>query len=198
MYQHLSYLPKGYKKSKEKFPLIIFLHGAPQRGDDIEVLLEEALPKELEKGLKIPFVVVVPHCPIDESWNSQKLYDFYNYVVNEYRVDKNRIYLTGFSMGGFGTLKFARDYPSLFAAAAPVCSGGSKFFAQDLASVPMWFFHGGKDEIIEIEKTQELVDELKKNKAEVEFTIYPELAHDVWTPTYKNKKLYDWFLEHTL
>ena len=198
MYQYLKYLPDNYFKAQGKASLLIFLHGAPQRGDDIEILKESALPNELEKGLKLPFVVVVPHCPKGESWDSQKLYDFYNYIVEKYKIDKNRVYITGFSMGGFGTLKFAKDYPGLFAAAAPVCSGGSKFFAESLVSVPLWFFHGKKDNIVEIEKTIELVDELKKNNAEVKFTSYPDLGHDVWTPTYKKQELYDWFLEHKL
>ncbi|MBN2890346.1 MAG: prolyl oligopeptidase family serine peptidase [Bacteroidales bacterium] len=197
MYRFLTYLPDNYKADLQKYPLILFLHGAPQRGSNIEVLKDEALPKELENGLNIPFIVVAPHCPIGESWDPQKLYDFYNEMLKLYRIDKNRVYITGFSMGGFGLLKFVRDYPGLFAAAAPVCSGGSKYFAETIASVPMWFFHGQEDKVIDIENTRELVEELKKFGADIDFTIYPDLAHDVWTPTYKKPELYDWFLKYS-
>ena len=198
MYKYLAYYPHNYHITLEKVPLIIFLHGAPQRGNDIEVLKEEALPKELESGMKLEALVIAPHCPMGESWEPQKLYDFFNYIVNNYRVDKSRVYITGFSMGGFGLLKFVRDYPGLFAAAAPVCSGGSKYFAEELCSVPMWFFHGEKDQVIEIAKTKELVEELKNYGADVQFTIYPDLAHDVWTPTYKKPELYEWFFKYSI
>jgi len=198
LYRFITYLPDNYPTTLDKFPLIIFLHGAPQRGNDISVLKEEALPKELENGMKIPFIVVAPHCPVGETWEPQKLYDFFNEIMSIYRIDKNRIYITGFSMGGFGLLKFLRDYPGLFAAAAPVCSGGSKYFAEEMASVPMWFFHGQKDTVIDINNTHNLVDELKSFGADVKLTIYPDLGHDVWTPTYKNPELYKWFLEHSL
>ncbi len=197
MYRYLTYLPDNYKTTSAKFPLIIFLHGAPQRGSDIEIVKKEALPKELEDGLKIPFVVVAPHCPAGKSWETQKLYDLFNVVVRQYRIDKNKVYITGFSMGGFGLLKFVRDYPFLFAAAAPVCSGGSRYFAEMLVSVPMWFFHGDKDDIVEINNSQELVDELKKNDAEVKFTVYPDLGHRIWNMTYKNLELYEWFLGYS-
>lgn len=197
MYKFLTYLPENYESVVQKYPLLIFLHGAPQRGDDAKVLKEEGLPKELERGMKIPFVVVIPHCPIGESWNSQKLYDLYNETVKNYRIDKSKVYITGFSMGGFGTLKFVRDYPGLFAAAAPVCSGGSKYFAEEISSVPMWFFHGDSDKIIEIENTKELVDEMKKYGADIKFTIYKDAGHDVWTATYKKQELYDWFLSYS-
>ncbi len=198
MYKYLTYLPENYESSSEKFPLIIFLHGAPQRGNDSDDLKKEGLPKELEAGLSIPFIVVVPHCKTGTTWYSQGLYDMLNEVSRLYRVDKKRLYLTGFSMGGFGVLKFIRDYPGLFAAAAPICSGGSKFFAETISAVPLWFFHGAKDTVVEIENTKTLVEELEKHNANVRFTIYPDKAHDIWDITYKNKELYEWFLENTL
>ncbi len=198
MYQYLTYLPKKYDKTKE-YPLLIFLHGTPQRGDDINIVKKTALPYELEKkNLKLEMIVVAPQCPTADSWDTKLLYDFFLDVYKKYSINTKRIYLTGFSMGGFGALKFARDYPKIFAAVAPVCSGGTKYVAQDLKHIPFWFFHGKKDFIIEISKTEELVDELKRLNAEVKFTIYEDLGHDIWTVVYKEKELYEWFLVHEL
>jgi len=193
MYNYLSYLPQNYHTEK-KLPLIIFLHGTPQRGNDLNLLKKEALPFEMEKGLKIPAIVIAPQCLHTFSWETNKLFVLYENICNTYKVDRYRVYVTGFSMGGFGTLKFARDYPDLFAAIAPVCSGGSKFIASFIKHIPSWFFHGEKDEIIDIKKTKELVDELVKLNANVKFTEYPDLGHDAWTPTYKKLELYDWLL----
>jgi len=198
MYKYIKYLPKNYEASKE-YPLLIFLHGAPQRGNNIDKLKQTALPYELENNmLKLSMIVIAPQCPENESWNSFLLYDLLIEIFKNHQINRKRIYLTGFSMGGFGTLKFAKDYPKLFAAIAPVCSGGSIYIAEKIHHIPAWFFHGKKDKIIPIEKTQEVIDQLKKFNADLKFTIYPDLAHNVWTKTYKNVALYEWFLSHHL
>ena len=165
MYKYIKYLPKNYEASKE-YPLLIFLHGAPQRGNNIDKLKQTALPYELENNmLKLSMIVIAPQCPENESWNSFLLYDLLIEIFKNHQINRKRIYLTGFSMGGFGTLKFAKDYPKLFAAIAPVCSGGSIYIAEKIHHIPAWFFHGKKDKIIPIEKTQEVIDQLKKFKA---------------------------------
>ena len=198
MYKYLTYLPKAFDKTRE-YPLLIFLHGAPQRGDDLKKVKAVGLPYELEnQNLSLDFIVVAPQCPYFESWQSDKLYELYKQIYATYLVDIKRVYLTGFSMGGFGSIKFAKEYSKIFAAVAPVCSGGSSFVAQNIKKIPFWFFHGKKDEIIEFSKTEELYNELVKLNADVKLTAYENLGHDVWTVTYKNTALYDWFLSHHL
>ncbi len=198
MYKYISYLPPDYYKQDIFFPVLFFLHGTPQRGDDFTKLKAIALPRLLEEQeINIPMIVIAPLCPKDESWDSSELFNIFKLVEKKYRIDKNRIYLTGFSMGGFGSLKFAKDYPDLFAAIAPVCSGGSKFLAGFIKHIPSWFFHGKKDTIIEFQKTKILVDELKVLGAEVKLTEYEDLGHEIWEQTYKNKALYNWFLLHS-
>jgi len=198
MYKYIAYIPQEYYKHEILFPLLIFLHGTPQRGDDFTKLKNVALPKLLEQELiTLPMIVTAPLCPQNESWDSDLLFSLLKNLKNKYRVDPRRIYLTGFSMGGFGSLKFAKDYPELIAAMAPVCSGGSKFIASFIKDIPTWFFHGKKDKIIDFEKTKVLVDELKTYGSDVKFTEYEDLGHDIWERTYKNIKLYDWFLKYS-
>lgn len=143
-------------------------------------------------------IVIAPQCSKDEHWDSDLLYKVFVDVYKKHKIDTKRIYLTGFSMGGFGSIKFAKDYPKLFAAVAPVCSGGSKFMAEDIKKVPFWFFHGKNDEIIEFYKTEELYNQLSKLKADAKLTTYDNLGHEIWNITYKNPQLYNWFLSYHL
>jgi len=197
-YNYLTYLPEHFDKSKT-YPLLIFLHGAPQRGDNIDMVKETALPFELENNnFNLEMIVIAPQCPSGESWQSEKTYSIFVDIYKQYNIDIKRVYLTGFSMGGFGALKFMKDYPKLFAAVAPICSGGSIFIAESIKHIPMWFFHGKNDEIIEFDKTKDLYNELKKLEADVKLTSYENLGHDVWTTTYKKPELYEWLLSHHL
>jgi predicted peptidase len=119
-------------------------------------------------------------------------------VIAEYRIDEQRIYLTGLSMGGFGTWRLAMAYPDRFAALAPVCGGGDPDQAHLVAHLPTWVFHGAKDDVVSIENSKKMVAALKKAGCDVKFTIYPDAGHDSWTETYNNPELYDWFLDHSI
>lgn len=198
MYKYITYLPKKHNKAQQ-YPLLIFLHGAPQRGDNFEKLKQVALPFEIEKNnLKIDMIVVAPLCPITDTWEPEKIYQVFVDVYKNYPIDLKKIYLTGFSMGGFGAIKFAKEYSKLLAAIAPVCSGGSKYVAPEIKDIPFWFFHGKQDKIIGYEKTEELFKELQKLNADVKLTTYEDLGHEIWNETYKNEELYQWFLSHHL
>ena len=198
MYKYISYLPNDYHKQENLSPLLIFLHGTPQRGSDFSELKKVGIPKLLEKGdFKSQMIVIAPLCPKFESWDSASLFSIYKLIEKKYRIDTKRVYITGFSMGGFGALKFAKEYPYIFAAMAPVCSGGSKYMSEYIAHIPTWFFHGKKDEVIEFEKTKELVDKLKELKSDVRFTEYEKLGHEIWEKVYGNMDLYDWFLNYS-
>jgi predicted peptidase len=109
-------------------------------------------------------------------------------------VDKNRIYLTGLSMGGYAVWDLAMENPDRFAAIAPVCAAGSKERVSLLRDVPVWAFHGAKDDIVPVEEANSIIKELLTSGGDARITIYPEGDHDAWTETYNNPELYNWFL----
>jgi predicted peptidase len=193
---YLLFLPEGYNDSNQEWPMILFLHGAGERGDDLEKVKFHGPPKLVESDPAFPFIVVSPQCPKNERWSVEALDALLDEVLTQYRVDKNRVYLTGLSMGGFGTWDYAAAHPERIAAIAPVCGGGDPKTAEAMKSIPAWVFHGVKDDVVSISHSQEMVDALHACGAVVKFTKYPEADHDSWTETYNNKKLYDFFLSH--
>ena len=198
---YLLYLPENYVDSKGKWPLILFLHGAGGRGDDLEKVKTHGPPKLIaEEERQYPFVIVSPQCPEDDWWSAEAQIDRLNALLDEivsrYRIDKERIYVTGLSMGGFGTWRLAIEYPDRFASIAPICGGGNSDKAARISHVPAWVFHGAKDSTVQLSKSEEMVDALKEAGGNVKFTVYPDANHDSWTETYNNPELYDWFLEH--
>ena len=200
--QYLQYLPAGYDNAEQEWPLMLFLHGVGERGTDLDLLKLHGIPKVIEDGADFPFIVVSPQCPIDSFWvyELDALYALTEKVIRDLRVDKSRIYLTGLSMGGYGTWHFASEHPSMFAAIAPICGGAIPYLGfpdkiKELIDVPVWVFHGAKDEVVPIEKSQELVDVLIAHDGNVRFTIYPDTDHDSWTETYDNPDFYEWLLQ---
>ena len=195
---YLLYLPKDYETQQQKcWPLILFLHGAGERGKDVNRVASQGLAKMLHKPQDFPFIVVSPQCAINIWWHIDDLDMMLDEVVSEYRVDIDRIYVTGLSMGGFGTWALAITYPHRFAAIAPICGGGDPTRVCAIKHVPVWTFHGAKDDIVPLERSKEMVEALKKCGGNVRFTVYPEADHDSWTQTYANPHLYDWLLKCT-
>lgn len=198
--KYLLYLPPQYADSKEKWPLMLFLHGSGERGDDIEKVKVHGPPKLIAKeGKEFPFIVVSPQCPEDGIWFGELQLDALNGLLDElasrYRVDLDRVYVTGLSMGGFGTWQLAFRYPDRFAALAPVCGRGDPRKAERIKRVPAWVFHGAKDKAVPIKDSQEMVDALKKLGSDVKLTVYPNADHDSWTETYNNPAFYEWLLQ---
>ncbi len=191
--RYLLYLPNDYDK-KGNWPLMLFLHGAGERGDNLELVKKHGPPKLIEEGKAFPFVVVSPQCPEDRWWEPVSLSALLDEIVGKYKIDKDRIYVTGLSMGGFGTWSLATYAPRRFAAIVPICGGGEPITAQMLASVPAWVFHGGKDPVVPLARSQGMVDAMKRAGGNVKFTVYPDAGHDSWSETYANPKLYDWLL----
>lgn len=197
--KYLLYLPENYEESKESFPLMLFLHGAGERGDNLARVKRHGPPKLVEKGKKFPFIVISPQCPQRSWWNSDSLSKLLDEVVKQYRVDQNRIYVTGLSMGGYGTWALAAKYPDRFAAIAPICGGGNTKSAEKLKSIPIWVFHGAKDSVVKVRLSEVMVEAIKKaGSKNIKFTVYPNANHDSWTKTYDNPELYKWFLKHNL
>jgi predicted peptidase len=194
--EYLLSLPKGYRTSKEPFPLILFLHGSGERGNDLEKVKLQGLPKLLEAGLELPCLVVSPQCPPEARWDAEALGVLLDHLEKTLRVDPDRIYVTGLSMGGFGTWELAMRYPRRFAAIVPICGGGEPLFTREITHLPIWVFHGAKDDVVPLEYSQRMVKALKKYGSRcVKFKIYKHAKHDSWTKTYANPKLFAWMLE---
>jgi predicted peptidase len=192
---YLLSLPAHYDQ-KDKWPLLLFLHGAGERGSDLNLVKRHGPPKLIGQGKSFPLIVVTPQCPIDRTWQPLELTALLDDVVTKHNVDQDRIYVSGLSMGGFGTWELAAYAPERFAAIVPICGGGEAFWTKRMTHLPVWAFHGAKDPGVPLRRSQEMVDELKKNGGSVNFTIYPEAGHDSWTETYDNPKVYEWLLQH--
>jgi len=196
------YLPKDYDRcSDKKWPLILFLHGAGERGDDLEAVKKHGIPKIVAKDDAFSFIVVSPQCPENTLWGDhfEALDALLKEMGTTYSVDPDRVYLTGLSMGGYGSWHFATLYPNRFAAVVPICGGGIPMYGfpervSVLKNVPIWVFHGAKDAVVPLEESQKMVDVLRESGSDIQFTIYPDAEHDSWTETYENPKLYDWLL----
>lgn len=193
---YLLYLPKDYDQ-QEKWPLMLFLHGAGERGTELDKVKVHGPPKLAAAGKEFPFIIVSPQCPPEQWWNIDVLLALLDDIEKNYKVDKERIYVTGLSMGGFGTWSLAARAPDRFAALVPICGGGEPYWAERFAHVPIWVFHGAKDKAVPLVRSEQMVDALKKNKAEPRFTVYPEAEHDSWTETYNNPELYEWLAKQT-
>jgi len=194
--RYLLYLPKGHGEQDQKWPLMLFLHGAGERGTNIEAVKKHGPPKLIEQGRDFPFIVVSPQCPSGTWWTEMvdALMALLDEVESKYSVDRSRICLTGLSMGGFGSWTLGCRHPERFAAIAPICGGGERYLAERLRNVPVWVFHGAKDTVVAPRESEEMVAALKRAGGNVQFTVYPEAGHDSWTETYNNPKLYEWFL----
>ena len=191
--KYLLYLPPAYDTSEEKWPLLLFLHGAGERGDDLELVKAHGPPKMIAQGRDFPFVVISPQCPKDEWWSIDALHALLDEIVETYRIDKARIYATGLSMGGYGTWGLACTYAERFAAVVPICGGGDPAKAPLMKEVPTWVFHGAQDEAVPLQQSQEMVDALKAAGGNVRFTVYPEGGHvEAWQNAYSDPDLWEW------
>ena len=199
---YLLSLPENYgADTSKRWPLILFLHGAGERGTNIWLVAKHGPPKiELAKK---EFIIVSPQCPPGKIWSNDLLLALLDDIETKYAVDLHRVYLTGLSMGGFGTWSLGLSHPEKFAAIAPICGGGEIITPLlsdklQLANLPIWAFHGAKDPTVPVEESEHMVNYLKKHGVkEVKLTIYPEALHDSWTQTYASPELFEWFLQHS-
>lgn len=198
---YLLSLPPDYNKEPEKkWPLMLFLHGSGERGTDVNAVKKHGPPHIIDtdpdSAVAKEFIVVSPQCPPGRWWKPDELASLLDDIQAKYRVDADRVYLTGLSMGGFGTWDLASNFPERFAAIAPMCGGGRVEMARRLKNMPIWVFHGEKDPAVPIARSEEMVEALTKLGADVKFTRYPNVGHDCWTQSYENPELYAWFLSH--
>jgi predicted peptidase len=204
---YLLYIPEGYGQDSQKnWPLILFLHGSEERGDDIELLRRNGLPKVLDEGRELPCLVVSPQCPAGMWWwpRVHVLSAFLDRIQLMYPIDTQRVYLTGLSMGAYGVWALALREPQRFAALVPIAGGywdGKNSLPQnicDLENVPIWVFHGERDNIILPWESKTLVEALDKCGGNVRYTLYPEADHQQsWEQAYADPALYEWLLQQS-
>jgi predicted peptidase len=132
---------------------------------------------------------------VGQWWLPAQVGELLDSLAVQYRVDPERVYLTGLSMGGYGTWMTAIEYPERFAAIAPICGGGDPADVARIKHLPVWVFHGGRDTVVPLKNSEVMVEALQKAGNAVKFTVYPEAGHDSWTVTYDNPQLYEWFLK---
>ncbi len=206
--EYLLFLPQEYESdSDKKWPLILFLHGAGERGENIDLVAVHGPPKIVQNQPDFPFIVASPQCPGGEVWDPEALLILLDELIGTHRIDPKRVYLTGLSMGGFGTWRLGVAAPERFAALVPVCGGGSPIEVilsgagkrDRLKEIPIWAFHGEKDEVVRPEQSKEMVTVFQRiGNERARLTLYENAGHDSWTETYNNPALYEWLLAHRL
>jgi predicted peptidase len=206
--------PEGYDPAK-KYPLVVFLHGAGERGNDNEAQLKHGVKEFVKADVRkqYPCVLVAPQCPQRQVWagleggfNSHKqaakpsepgrlVLELVGAMQKEYSIDPNRIYLTGLSMGGYGTWDLLARRPKLFAAGVPVCGGGDESTAERIVKIPIWVFHGDKDNSVPVARSRTMVEALKKAGGHPKYTEYPGVGHNSWDKAYADPELMNWLFK---
>ncbi|MDO4573953.1 MAG: alpha/beta hydrolase-fold protein [Planctomycetia bacterium] len=213
---------KPETKAGEKYPLIIFLHGAGERGTDNVGQLKNDQFLQLifsDKGREHPAFLIAPQCPGGERWcevdwglpvthqtpanpsrGMEKLHALLQQLKKDYPIDEKRIYVTGLSMGGYGTFDFMVRYPNEVAAAIPVCGGADlKKLREDplVYTIPVWIFHGSADGAVPVTRSRGAYEILKTRNPDAHYTEVPEMGHNVWTVAYKTPGLIDWLFRQS-
>lgn len=199
--------------AKKKYPLVLFLHGAGERGDDNEKQLVHGA-KDIwmySKSVNDPVIIIAPQCPngkqwVDVPWGSDShvmppepsvpmklTVELLNEAIKTMPVDQKRIYVTGLSMGGYGTWDIIQRYPKMFAAAMPVCGGGDAAQAATISRIPIWVFHGGNDNVVKTSRSRDMVEALKAAGGKPLYREYPNVGHNAWSATYSDKEVLAWF-----
>jgi predicted peptidase len=195
--RYLIHLPRAYE-SRSDWPLILFLHGAGERGRDLALVAREGLPRILETLPDFPFVVVSPQEERDRHWTPDALAALVVEVAARLRVDASRVYATGLSTGATAALDLAIRHPEMIAAVAAVTATSIPRGLCGMKDVPVWIFNNEGDERVPASRARKLAHGLERcgGRGEVRVTIYPREGHDAWTETYRRKELYDWMLRH--
>ena len=201
VFSYIEYIPENYDETK-KYPLVVQLHGAGERGDgkdDLPIVAVHGFSKLFEKEeCDFECITVMPQCPKDTFWAArvESIGKFIDEIIARRPIDEKKIYLTGLSMGGYGTWYTAMAYPWKFAAIAPVCGGGMAWNAGVL-DMPIRVFRGAEDNLVDVRNSDEMVDKLKFLGKNVQYTRLDGVMHNVWDHTY-DAELMEWFLSKSL
>lgn len=197
---YVKYLPKDYDENK-KYPLVFFLHGAGERGDDLDVASRHGFMKHVrENKTEYPFIFIAPQCPSGKFWGcyTESLLAFLDYICETLPIDTNRVYLTGLSMGGTGTWMLAMAAPERFAAIAPVCGSGIFWNGMSLNKTPVFIYHGDCDNIVPIQNSIEMLTAVNSHGGNAQIKILYGVGHNAWEAAYSGDELYTWLLSHKL
>jgi len=194
---YLLYLPKGYDKNKDRWPLMLFLHGRGESYGPLSLVTKWGPPRMVARGDKLPYIIISPQCPKGERWEEKgqqaALVKLLDHITSKYRVDRDRIYLTGLSLGGWGSWRLAADHPERFAAVVPICGSGNPKDADRLKSLPIWVFHGDQDRYVPFSKSVEMVEAIRKaGGTKIRFTTLEGVGHNSWSAAYATPQLYQW------
>lgn len=204
---YLLHLPADYKSDNgRKWPLLVFLHGSGEKGTNLALVTVHGPPKIVAGQPDFPFILVSPQCPLGQyGWADEDILALIDDFAKSHRVDRTRIYLTGLSMGGYGTWSLATSHPEVFAAVAPICGGGDPADVRwmkpqkprEFESIGVWAFHGAKDTVVPLSESQDMVKAFRDAGCQdIQLTVYPDAGHNSWTEAYNNPKLYEWMLQH--
>lgn len=195
-YRYLADLPAGYDADATKrWPLILFLHGGNENGEDIQRVRDSSLPKLIGQGKQIPAIVIAPQCPLNEEWNSAVLFQLLDEIGAKYRVDPDRVYLTGISSGGDLVWDMAMEQPDRFAALNPIAGETDHDLLPRLKNIPIWGFQGLKDTIVPPNLMISMMNDLRAAGGHPHLTLYPDATHgETWDKAYADEDLYTWLL----
>ena len=196
---YLLYLPESYK-TDAALPLMLFLHGRGESDGPLSVVAKWGPPLLVSRGEKLPYILLSPQCPKEDNWSSAtqqaRLLELLDSIVNKFGANKNRIYLTGLSMGGSGSWRMAANHPERFAAVVPICGRGALTDADKLKSLPIWFFCGDQDGVFK--SNDELVQAIKNAGSQsIRFTSLENIGHNSWSAAYATPDLYQWLDRQT-
>lgn len=191
--RYLVDLPRGYAAGGKQWPLVLFLHGADERGSDLSMVQLQGLPR-LDASGDLPFILVAPQVPKGEIWSADALAALMDHLEATLRVDRSREYLTGLSMGAFGAWDLATAMPDRFAAVVAISGGSNPVEICRLKRVPVWIVHGRDDDVIPVSWAVNLARRLERCGGRVRLTIYPGVGHDAWTRTYADSGFTRWLL----
>jgi predicted peptidase len=197
-FNYVKYLPKDYDESK-KYPLVFFLHGAGERGDDLDAASRHGFMKHVrEDGAEYPFIFIAPQCPYEKYWGcyTESLLSFLDYICDTLPVDRDRVYLTGLSMGGTGTWMLAMAAPERFAAIAPICGSGIYWYGEVLRNTPIMVYHGDCDDVVPVQNSIEMIKSVNRHGGNAKINVLYGVGHNAWDAAYSGDELYSWFLSH--
>ena len=195
---YVKYLPKDFDET-QKYPLVFFLHGAGERGDDLDVAMRHGYMKHVrEAGKEYPFIFVAPQCPAKKYWGcyTESLLAFLDYLCDTLPIDRDRIYLTGLSMGGTGTWMLAMADSERFAAIAPICGSGIFWNGEALVNTPVMVYHGDCDGVVPIQESISMLNSINKRGGNARLNICYGLGHNAWDVAYAGDDLMNWMLSH--
>lgn len=192
-------LPEDYR-TDIRYPMIVFLHGAGERGngrEDLVKITKEGICRYLSEGKNYPAIILCPQCPCRLVWNNLvfELKELIDRVAAQYHADPHRISITGISMGGYGTWEMGLTYPDFFSALAPVCGGGLSWRCENLVNMPIWALHGDMDPTVPCRNSVEMVDSVNEKGGHAKLTIFPGVDHHSWDSAYLETDVISWMLE---